>query len=364
MFMLVGDQTLPNLIPFLQAGETYRRVVLVSTPAPAIRQAVDYLRFFLTRYGLAESAVINCEADGYDLELTLAVCRRTLDELAASEPDFSPVFNMTGGTKIMALAAYQLALETGGRLLYLDSGQDRLLELLPTQRVQPLQVQLNVADYLAAHGYDSLHDRSRASEPVRQAARHLALANPATVSRLAKLLNTAPRRPLLAQADEETRQLALDLEGLLWRLKPDEADANAPWQLEQLAEPDFFPGGGWLERYAFDCAVAVGEPLCDVRGGLSIRRETENELDLAFTWKHHLAIASCKTGIKPESAWLYDLNDRGRRLGSFARKILIVNMDTQPATEFRKRAAQDNIWLLDATALPHLTARLAAIVRA
>jgi hypothetical protein len=165
--------------------------------------------------------------------------------------------------------------------------------------------------------------------------------------------------------------LARQLDGSLWQIKcEEETTTGTHLSITQLVNSNFFPGGKWLERYAFDSAVtllqAPSNPLCDVQAGLTLvhhhQPQVENELDLAFSWGPHLALCSCKAGGKLTSPWIYDLNDRARMLGTFCKKVLILNTDTSAATTLRERARQSKILLLDSRDLPHLPARLASLI--
>jgi|GEM_PF-4492745 len=370
MFMLLGDQIIPNLIPFLQLN--IDGVVLVTTRDLPLKYATENLYNYLLQSGLSENKIWYCKGTKTDLATTVSACNNLIEQLKTEIPtELEFIFNMSSGTKIMALAFYRLTEETGGRLIYLDSDRDLILELLPEVKEHNLGVQLKVADYLAAHGYTIIRDVKSSDSSTyinkRKAAKILAQALPTTVSTLAKSIQYKGQLSTLnVESVPQALELAKCLEGILWHLH---ISSENKITIEFLHEADFFPGGKWLEYYALDCAQEVNDKigylLTDVKAGLELssRNGLSNEIDLAFTWGHHFALCSCKVGHKAESEWLYDLNDRARSLGSFCRKILLVNFDTHGATQFRERAKRDNIILLDGRDLLKLTEKLQYIVK-
>jgi hypothetical protein len=384
MFMLVGDQTIPNLMPFLQLcmerpdRANTNHVVLVTTRHEPLKYAVDNLRhFLLDRYAgqLEEEDLSQCEGGKMDLPLTLSVCRdeiiRLRHKAAQRNEDLELYFNMTSGTKIMALATYQLALETGGHLVYLDSDRNQILHLLPEAREEPLLLSLTVPDYLKAHGYRvnrvELYSGQVETEQIHRysvAAKILGQMSSEVVRNLAIRVRAKGILEFDPVVESEEFRLIHRLNHLLWEVQETCEPPKVKVVLKWLVNPQFFPGGKWLEQYAFDCALSLvgNSPICEVMAGLTIQREIENELDLAFSWGQHLALCSCKVGQKLESQWIYDLNDRARSLGTFCKKILIISPKTAQAVSFRERARRDKILVLDGLDLPVLKERFATLV--
>ena len=387
MFMLVGDQTIPNLMPYLELNHenAISEVVLVTTRAAPLEYALGNLSNFLTqKTNRAVPALYRCEVEKLNLQENLAVIREQivrLREVAEKRGDqhCEFIFNMTSGTKVMALAAYQIAVETGSRLIYLDSDHNQLLDLLPHLQAQPLRQALSIADYTAAYGYQiksvELTVLPSLALPV-EAAGLLAMAPPGAVTRLVKTLLRYGGQPASLEFDDSTNKAELELvrtlDGSLWQLeeigggggganKSETEPAQVKFKVKWLQPATFFPGGKWLELYAFYCVTRLLESeedrLHDLAAGVTLlhRQGFENELDLVFSWGHHLAVCSCKTGHKTESQWIYDLNDRARSLGTFCHKVLLLNFDARGAAAFRERARQDKIQLFDQSDLPFLT---------
>lgn len=150
LLSLVGEQPVPNVLPIrhLQPEE----VALIHTHTT--KRVSDNLAPLLRK----DYRIITHEVTAYDI-LKL---RRGLENLIERR-GWSPgdiVFNLTGGTKPMAWAAFQLAQELkaefvylqsegGNRLLYSYSFADGALSLLKKEEVAE---HLSIDDYLLAHG--------------------------------------------------------------------------------------------------------------------------------------------------------------------------------------------------------------------
>jgi hypothetical protein len=111
MVALVGDQTMPNLLPVRRYHPD--RVLLVYTPRT--KPKYDLLRATLQR----ETKVDGIETDAYNIPTIAQAIRAKLDSAElASEPT---EFNLTGGTKAMSFAAYEVAQQRNAPVLYLES---------------------------------------------------------------------------------------------------------------------------------------------------------------------------------------------------------------------------------------------------
>ena len=381
-FMLVGEQTIPNLMPFLQTWpetpnqQRRRLVILVTTRTNPLEFAIENIRrFLLARFHpvIQQADIIRVEGDKHDLQVTLTACRAVLTRLqveaAAQHEKLELIFNMTSGTKIMALAFYQLASESGGQLIYLDSNQNCILQVLPSADSRPLTQSLTIAEYLAAHGYlagpAELAAASYQPGLARsQAASLLAQTSPEIVTKLAGWLRTSEKQLLTLPVEpSQPSDLFRRLNGLLWQI---EDETPLKLQFKWLESSNFFPGGKWLEQYAFDCAFGLIPYLRDVQAGLTISAYTnpqiENELDLVFSRGQHLTLCSCKVGSRPDTEWLAELISRARLLGTFSTKILLVNFNTARFSTFQARAQDNQVRLLDSRALPNLTEHFARLI--
>lgn len=105
---LVGGQPLPNLLPIRHyAPDTVLLAYTSTTQSVFARLAAT----------LAPISVRSVECDAYNIQSIIEQLRIALQ---GSDPN-QTTFNITGGTKAMAIGAYSLAAEMDARFLYLES---------------------------------------------------------------------------------------------------------------------------------------------------------------------------------------------------------------------------------------------------
>lgn len=112
MIALVGEQPLPNFLPVRHYHPS--DVLLIYTAKT--RQKYEYLKVTLQK----EVNVYGLETDAYDIPVIARALNEEISKIAAliSQP---LVFNLTGGTKTMSLAAYQVAQQRNAPMMYVQS---------------------------------------------------------------------------------------------------------------------------------------------------------------------------------------------------------------------------------------------------
>jgi len=155
LLSLIGDQPIPNLLPILylksrDASLSNRLVYTKKTEAVARR-----LRRLISdkEDGAEDLKQDLCISDPFDFDAILAQMRQALTDLDQVE------FNLTGGTKPMALAAYELASQHRCPFMYLQSAghHSRLFRYTyPSEnpaRQEPVEIPplIRIDHYLKAH---------------------------------------------------------------------------------------------------------------------------------------------------------------------------------------------------------------------
>jgi hypothetical protein len=111
MICLVGEQQIPNFLPVRH----YRPTDVLFVYTTKTQQKYEYLNVTLKK----EANVHGLETDPYDVHMIAKAIDNALEKVSsASQP---LLFNLTGGTKMMSLAAYQVAQQRGASLMYLQS---------------------------------------------------------------------------------------------------------------------------------------------------------------------------------------------------------------------------------------------------
>ncbi len=328
---LISKQPLPNLIPLLI--EKPQQAVFLVTPEMKI-QASRLSRLLQPRGIKVEE--VNIPA--YDLETVNGIVEEILRHQTGSS---EITLNVTGGTKISAMAAFLAFYTNNRRIIYLDTGSERLLQLSPEEKSITIDNNLiRPKDYLAAYG---LTMKSSGAPPAGYNRRRPHL------ERLARFLschhqllgtfNAALSKQWNERADYcniQLNSLGDGADELAACLASCEAASIGSGIINiQGEENHFFCQGGWFEEFVFSEVQSLnlkgGAPLINVELKWDEKgsKPTANELDIVFTHKNRLHIISCKTSRQdinngaPSKHALYELDSLADKAGGlFGRSML------------------------------------------
>jgi len=116
MVSLVSDQTIPNVLGILHFRPDC--LLFVSTPEMEKKEMVQATLRVLERrrpgiYRLGENAhVVVCRED------SILDCHQKLEKWIADQGEGEFVVNLTGGTKLMSIAAYDFFKDYDSRMIY------------------------------------------------------------------------------------------------------------------------------------------------------------------------------------------------------------------------------------------------------
>lgn len=360
--MLVSDQAAANLLPALDpALKPDKAILLVTTK---MQRQADNLERVLRESEVATSQVMLANEHDY------GQLENALLDIASQHDGDAIALNVTGGTKLMALAAQSVALEAEWSVFYVDIDTDQAIWLAPAgPGSQPLGQQLRLGHYLRGYGF-------KLGDPVP--ATSFSQAHNVLIQTLIKQLGslTQPlgRLNWLAQKAEEEHRLKV-------KMSPEDRDSRS---LEALlrnfeeagvltvndGQVDFgnaqnltFTKGGWLEAHVFKtvCALAEELPMRDKASNLVVLDAdgVKNELDVAFLARNRLFVIECKTARmdKPEAPkandTLFKLSEICRRVGGLGTRGMLASY--RPLAEAEKRLSKAlRIELVCATELAQL----------
>lgn len=352
---LVSHQATPNLLPLLDPVWRPRKVVLATSKEMSTKST--WLADLLRTKGVAVETLALRDVADYS-----ALSDDFLNFLATCG-DANVALNVTGGTKLMAVAAQEVFRTNAKTAFYVDIETDRIV-FLNGGRSEPLNAKLNIRESLRAHGYTTqggetpqidaaqrdltarLIDRVGAFGPALGQINHLA--STAKGSLQCQMTD--------AQADSSKLADMLGLFAQAGHLKQHGAVLRFPNEASR-----FFVNGGWLEYHLLHTLrdLQGTHPITDIAFNLKVTYpdgSTENELDVAFMYRNTLHIIECKTanltlpGITQDdkaTEALYRMESL-MKLGGLRTKGMIVdyrgNFSASPAN--RKRAQQSNINVL------------------
>ena len=140
---LVSQQSAPNLLPALDPALKPEKIVLIVT-AKMQRQAANLSAVLKENALQTELLQLDNEQDFHHIENDLL-------ELAARLEAHTVTLNITGGTKLMSIAAQSVAQASGWHMFYVDADTDRVIWLGHNKTPpHPLQEQLKLRHYLHA----------------------------------------------------------------------------------------------------------------------------------------------------------------------------------------------------------------------
>ncbi len=365
--ILVSGQPTPNLTPALDPALDAREVILLTSPD--MRERADGLAAVLQPAGLR----VRREElpDPWDV----AAMREQILTLVAAREGEPLALNATGGTKLMAIAAYEVFLSARLPIFYVHPEQDRLVWLQP-EGLPPRQLanRLRLPAFLKAHGAE-LRQRPGAfgmAAPLKALAEALA----ADVDRHRHALATLNFAAASAAGTGVSAAIGAALRRKDVRALVDAFAARGLLRVEdqvlRFADEGarFFANGGWLEQYVVALAQSLkaGHPaIQDVGRGLEVVRGggVANELDVAVLAHNRLHVIECKTrlfneetrqgGVGAEA--LYKLETLLNRLGGLQARGLLVSF--QPLhPRILDRARDYRIAVCAGAELAHLRERL------
>jgi hypothetical protein len=367
MVCLISRQTMQNLLPILR----YRpqRVAFITT-----KEEDDSRRHLeVVLHARQIPADPPCYVDAYAPDATQQVCSQIIEHYGADRL----VANLTGGTKVMALAAFGVFSAAHVPCIYTDTPHQRILYLHPDGRpAESLLTTVDVLTYLQAHGQlASLRGRApRYSLPELAAflGQHIALLNP-FLSRLRHAMRDAPdpTRVRFSPQGKQRHAMAGELVQRAMSAGLVEARQNGAHELEMIFQDDKarrYLEGEWLEDLVFETIRTAGFDSYATNVALAWQDAPEremNEIDVAVVHKLRFFYLSCKTSSDPEQMknHLFELETLSELVGGlFNHPILVTSSAGAIPLHLRRRLAPLGITYIGPADLPQLASRLQEII--
>lgn len=344
--LLVSAQAAPNLLPALDPDLKPKAAILLVSHK--MKPRATALEDVLNEAGVATSRVM------LDNEHDFSQLENALLELAAKHAGERIALNVTGGTKLMALAAQSVALAADWSVFYVDVDTDEVIWLGKEPRRKKLSAALRLPHYLRAYGFrlENGADRPQPSH------RHNELLQ-TLIAQTGSLEAPLGQLNFLAQDAEDNRCLTVTLnaqqqdsrglEALLRNFETAGILAVKDGTLRFADEQDCgFAKGGWLEHHVYRVVSALhGElELRDKAANLVVVDESgvKNELDVAFMAKNRLFVIECKTARmdRDRSAkandTLFKLAEVCRRVGGLGTRAMLASY--RPLADSERRLAK------------------------
>lgn len=364
---LVSKQAAPNLIPAMDTETKPRRVVLATSPE--MQQHSKWLGAVMHRHGIEVDTLEIPDAYNF------SSCWEVLSDWIGLQKD-GVALNVTGGTKVMAMAAQDVFREAGNPVFYVNVENDSVLRLDRGEAPHVLPTKIKLKEYLESHGYlvankvqrpDVLSDERDFLNRLAYESEHLSRA----FGRLNFLAQQA-KGTLTATLDANDRDNSKlgQLIGMFsdtGRLKVEGGNL-----LFLHDENRKFVNGGWLEHLVYQSVAQLSHKLglSDYAVGLEVifpDGKTRNELDVAILHRNTLHLIECKTanffapnGRTEETSGtdaLYKL-DALRDMGGVRTKALLIDYRGSLSDADKRRAAAMRLNILTGSQLRDISGAL------
>lgn len=355
--VLVSDQPIPNLTTILQFKPEL--VLLLFTSDKKAQK--DRLQKVLKQ---RQFTVETREILPYDMGNVISVCEGIISE----HHDHDISLNITGGTKIGTMGAFQVFYSSDKPIYYVNTHDSKILKVSPDTGELPIEVRIGIKEYLAAYGFNMTGYASDETNILkrREATRFLAesaIANEHLISVLNKAVSCAKGQELpheiILPDTSEIRKLATMLEdvGML--------KANGAKVTIDTKEMEDYLCGFWFEEFVYTTAKSIGadEVKLNVTGtwDAEVKVKPTNEFDIMISKGVRLALISCKTSDPNKSKdgsgegigkeFLYELESLSdNALGLFGRRM-IASVRQIRNSYVRDRAKVMKIDLIDGKSL-------------
>ena len=375
----VSDQPLPNILPVLHEDMKPEKVYLLCSEQQAKQGNGEAQKAVLKNNGVKEVKIVRVN-DAYDMDQIGTAVSELIDSY---EPD-EIVFNATGGTKLMSIAAFERCKCKGIGVFYVQTPD--VLWLSGSKEKPDITESLSLEDFLKAHGVD-LRGRNidPIVEPLKSLARLWAYRAEWYASEYSKInfyAGEARNHEDLAFSVPSSYMKREKFMRVLEELEHHELVDFIEDEEYRFRDEDSrqFANGGWLEARVFDelQSLRTNHPQISVvarnvevqqRPGIT-RIDVKNELDVVAVVSHRMWVFECKTarfqGPQPDERsgekMVYKLASTMKNMGGLRTQGCVVSFNPLRPAE-KSRAELLEIKVIDGSKLEHLRDKLVQALR-
>ena len=353
---LVSQQPLPNFLPIVENAFRPQKVILLVTPE--MKKQADFLTNHIKKRCQIKDIEQISIADEYNMSL---IEQELLDLLIDYQPDEVAV-NITGGTKLMAIAAFNFAQENNYQCIYFTQNQSKIILYHPQRQPETLlkcqNQYLKIEDYLNLHGYEiqssTQHIKKNLIQPW-----YIAIEQHDLYAKIIPSLN----HQLYKQAESDNSSLPLnELNKNILPLLKDLGEVSGGHFQFHNKDNKQLANGGWFEYFVFEKINEIKkeyQKIQDIQLNIQFKTQadkTYNEVDVAVLCNNVLYLIECKTinfakdlGQAKGNDILYKLESLKKVGGLNTRCALISYISTQnkkgnnPIKE-RAKSNQIELW--------------------
>ncbi|MEW6108110.1 MAG: DUF1887 family CARF protein [Nitrospirota bacterium] len=299
---LVSDQPIPNVLSIYHFKPD--ELLFITTEEMERKRKVDSILDALNTTGMdylkkAEKVIVK--------EDSILDCHKKLEEWIKGREDSEFVLNLTCGTKIMSIAAYEYFKDYSSRMIYIPLPKNEFIIPFPKKtpgKVVPLNLRLDVRGYLTAYGLRILNAGKLASnQAAAQQRRNLSEWIVRSYDKIKPLLERLSEK--LRKHRDDRREFEF-ITGCEPKLKKEEellqklgfSYARGVYGRTLNQSEVVYITGGWLEEFCFNELLKFkGKGIDDLVLGIIPQNALgrNNEFDIMFTKDNALYTVECKS---------------------------------------------------------------------
>lgn len=294
---LVSDQPIPNFVPVLAKEFRPSEVILLVTEK---MQAKAKLLEDIMRERCGVKVQQMNVPDAYDMSKISDEVFKLLLNIDKQKV----ALNVTGGTKLMAIAAFEMFRNEGYASFYFTANSNEVLLLDDNQRFVLSPSKMKIEDYLILHGYPAVDEVQRKADYDQEIGEEIIRNHQAWADELSRLNYEISQG---SEKDKSALSIAIpdaknstSWDDLLYLLQ---SKNLLSCDGDKLKFPDLaakqYVAGGWFEEYVFNLVRTLdGIQDCALNVQIENAREKthqNNELDIVFLANNVLHVLECKT---------------------------------------------------------------------
>ena len=297
---LVSEQTIPNILGIYHFKPD--ELLFITTDEMEKKGKVDTIIKTLRKLNLDykdKSHNLIVEED------SILDCHRKIDQWIEGREDSEFVVNLTGGTKIMSIAAYEYFKDFSSKMIYVPIPKNEFITPFPKKspgKTTELTLRLNVVQYLIAYGLDVINEaKLEGYQEEAKKRKDLSMWIVKNYENLKNLLVWLSGNLRVHRDDKEFSLVGkfsgankVEIE-IMKKLRFSQDSISVSKRLNR-SEIRYWTGG-WLEEFCFNgVSDLVGKGIDDVVINLKLKKEqNENEFDVMFTKDNALYFVECKS---------------------------------------------------------------------
>lgn len=357
---IATKQPLANLLPLLVSPPD-KLWLLISED---MRQAADeFVRFIQKvpalatmavelKVGLPDSPYFAIQEYGVELAA----------ELEQEYENWLKTYNVTGGTKLMAVALTGIFNEKGYRQIYVNTANNQIEEIFPLGQSTELPNLLDTKTYLEAHDVTW----RKADSDELQWQQQVTLRESSTLKFAKAIAKAEKANHFLSMLNQQLASAATKKEILNPQIDLSFIPSAFNDVFQSLAQVEFidydkdykriylksmashrYLSGAWLEEYFYLIAKRAG--LVDIHAGIDItdnfdnKKDIRNEIDGAATHANRVLLVECKTSSfgkdqQKDSSIVYKLDSLANQVGGIFHTSLLLSAQPLDHTTSNNRA--------------------------